>query len=106
MEDLRRKKRVDENGEWEFECIECLKWLPKKNFSGCVEYIDPYGNCIMCRSCISRKSQHKRVDNEKKLVMEILIGMDYDLDSTKSVHQQFIERITEKYGYTNNNRTR
>jgi len=84
-----RRKRIDFNGEWEYECASCKLWLPKNKFKGCVDKIDAYGNCLSCRSCISREANKTKLTNEQKEVNEILISMGYDLDSDIPVHIQF-----------------
>ena len=60
---LIRRKRVDEYGEWEFECRYCDRWLPKTKFRGCVDYIDAYGNCLMCMNCRASKGQQTQKEN-------------------------------------------
>jgi hypothetical protein len=74
---LVRRKRVDPNGEWEYECHNCELWLPKGRFRGCVNYIDAYGNCLMCSSCRSKISRQKAVVSEKEEVERILVGIGF-----------------------------
>lgn len=94
---LVRRKRVNEFGEWEFECSECLLWLSKNRFRGCVQYIDAYGNCLMCSSCRGKKSQQKKLDEDKEEVKRMLRVMGYDPDSEIPVWQQFHDRHGLKY---------
>jgi S-adenosylmethionine hydrolase len=90
--DLIRRKRVNEFGEWEYECRYCDNWLPKNKFRGCVEYIDAYGNCLMCSSCRAKKSQETRVENNEDLVKQVLTLMGYDTSSKTPVWKQFYEK--------------
>ena len=80
---LVRRKRVDPNGEWEYECHTCELWLPKNKFRGCVNYIDAYGNCLMCSSCRSKMAHKKMEDNDRDAVNRILtiIGFNKYKDS-------------------------
>lgn len=97
MELIVRRKRVNEFGEWEFECAECLLWLPKKRFRGCVQYIDGFGNCLLCSSCRGRKSQEKRADEDMEEVKRMLRIMGYDPDAEKPVWQQFHDKHNLPY---------
>jgi len=97
MEDKRRK-RVNEDGNWEYECNSCERWLEKDKFKGCVDKIDAYGNCLMCRSCISKKGNKKRIDNVKDEVDELFIRMGYNPYSDVPIYKQVEERIKKKYG--------
>jgi hypothetical protein len=74
---LVRRKRVNPDGEWEYECRECELWLPKNKFRGCVNYIDAYGNCLMCSSCRSKLSHQKALDNEKEGMKELLTKIGF-----------------------------
>lgn len=67
-----RRKRIDENGEWEYECNSCELWLPKQKFRGCVRYIDPYGNCLICSSCRAKHSKQKQMDDDEQSAKEVL----------------------------------
>lgn len=69
---LIRRKRVNELGEWEYECSECLDWLEKSKFRGCVNYVDAYGNCLMCSSCRAKLSRQTGKENDLKIVRELL----------------------------------
>jgi len=75
-----RRKRVDENGEWEYECSSCEIWLPQKKFRGCVKYVDAYGNCLICSSCRAKHSKRKQMDDDEqnaKLVLQLIGFYDY-----------------------------
>jgi hypothetical protein len=88
-----RRKQVNELGEWEFECVDCERWLPQRKFKGCVEKVDAYGNCLICVSCRVKNSNNRRVDGFTAHKNEILIGLGYDPYNTeKPVWQQFNER--------------
>jgi hypothetical protein len=70
-----RRKRVDTNGEWEYECSSCENWLPQQKFRGCVNYVDAYGNCLVCSSCRAKHSKKKQMDDDElnaKLVLEMI----------------------------------
>ena len=97
MEDIRRR-RINELGEWEYECSSCLLWLDKSKFKGCVDKIDAYGNCLMCRSCIGKKAMVKRTDNVKQEVNEVFIRMGYNPYSDIPIYKQVEERFKKKYG--------
>jgi len=97
MEDTRRR-RINEDGEWEYECSSCERWLMKSKFKGCVEKIDAYGNCLMCRSCISKRANLKKMDGIKEEVNELFIRMGYNPYSDIPIYKQFENRIKEKYG--------
>ena len=102
MEDTRRR-RINEEGEWEYECISCKLWFDKSKFWGCVNKIDAYGNCLTCRSCISKGANQKRISNEQDEVNMIFIKMGYNPYSDIPIHKQVEERHRKKYGrYFNN----
>jgi len=95
--ELVRRKRVNEDGDWEYECSVCKNWLPKPRFRGCKNYVDAYGNCLMCSSCRGRLSQETRLENYDELCNDILIACGYDPSSEKPVWQQFHDRHNLKY---------
>jgi hypothetical protein len=67
-----RRKRVDEQGDWEYECNSCENWLPQQKFRGCVKYIDAYGNCLICSSCRAKHSKHKQMEDDELSAKELL----------------------------------
>lgn len=76
-----RRKRIDEVGEWEYECSSCELWLPKEKFRGCVKFVDAYGNCLICSSCRAKHSKKKQMDddaNNAKLVLEMIGFFRYE----------------------------
>lgn len=89
---LIRRKRVDEYGDWEYECRYCERWLPKSKFRGCVDYIDAYGNCLMCSSCKATKGQITQKQNIQVELRKLLTSLEYDMDSDISIHHQFCLR--------------
>lgn len=89
---LVRRKRVDSFGEWEYECVYCDKWLRKNKFRGCVDYIDAYGNCLMCSSCRASKAQITQKENMRAEVDYMLKQLGYDLSGEIPVHIQFLMR--------------
>ena len=89
---LIRRKRVDEDGNWQYECVYCEKWLPKTKFRGCVDYTDAYGNCLMCMNCRASKGQETQRKNTARVVNEILTYMGYDLSGEVPVWIQFHQR--------------
>lgn len=90
-----RRKRVNDFGEWEHECVDCDRWLPKSKFSGCVEKIDAYGNCLVCASCRQKNSNKKRELTIKKQTEEFLLSIGYDSKLEKPIWQQF----NDKHGF-------
>ena len=92
---LVRRKRVNFAGEWEYECSVCENWLDKSRFSGCSNYVDAYGNCLMCISCRSKKAQQKKKTGEEQVVNEILeaIGF-YEYPNAES----WYEAMRKKHG--------
>lgn len=86
---LIRRKRVDAEGYWEYECRYCSLWLPKSKFRGCIDYIDAYGNCLMCASCRAKKSQITQKENYKKELDKIMIILGFDPYSDIPVFKQF-----------------
>lgn len=89
---LVRRKRVDSFGEWEYECVYCDRWLPKNKFRGCIDYIDAYGNCLMCSSCRASKAQITQKENMRTEVDYMLKQLGYDLSGEIPVHIQFLMR--------------
>jgi len=87
-----RRKRIDEYGEWEYECGNCMLWMPKSKFRGCLRYIDAYGNCLMCSSCRAKKAHATREGIVEKAINEVLQDMGYDPTSKTPVWQQFNKR--------------
>jgi len=94
---LVRRKRVNDYGEWEHECVECELWLPPKRFSGCVEKIDAYGNCLVCSSCRQKLANKKREKTLMKQREDVLTALGFDVNSTKPVWQQFNDKHGFKY---------
>lgn len=76
-DDLVRRKRVNGEGEWEYECRSCELWLPKEEFRGCKNLVDAYGNCLMCKKCIGRKIQKSRMDNESEAAAVVLEAIGF-----------------------------
>ncbi len=79
-----RRKRVGEDGEWEYECVRCERWLEKPKFRGCVQYTDPYGNCLICSSCRAKQTRQTQKENEQESIKHILtlIGF-YEYESAE-----------------------
>jgi len=92
---LIRRKQMNYEGEWEYECSVCNDWLPKSKFRGCKNYVDAYGNCLMCSSCRSKLSHQRAVDNERQEVVRILTLLGfYSFPSQK----EYMEHLEKKYG--------
>lgn len=92
---LVRRKRIDENGDWEYECRECDDWLPKERFRGCKTYVDAYGNCLMCSSCRSKKANLKKLQTEEDWKNHILTTLGFfDFPDSES----FMEHLRKKHG--------
>jgi hypothetical protein len=89
---LIRRKRIDYNGEWEYECNVCNEWRPKNKFRGCLTYIDAYGNCLMCSSCRQLRAQQTKELNELKAVNAVLVALGYNPSSKTPVWKQFNKR--------------
>lgn len=87
-----RRKKVDENGEWVYECTDCERWLPKFKFRGCTTFVDAYGNCLICSSCRASKAQKQKFQDEYEEIKSWMRIMGYDPDSDKPVWQQFHDR--------------
>jgi hypothetical protein len=93
-DDLVRRKRVDTNGEWEYECRQCDKWLPKEKFRGCREYIDAYGNCLMCSQCRAQMARNTKSNNEQHYKEIILNALGfYDFKNS----DEFMEHLMKKH---------
>ena len=86
---LIRRKRVDELGEWQYECRYCNLWHPKSRFRGCVDFIDAYGNCLMCSSCKSKKAQSTQKENLYRQLNTLMKDIGYDVDSDIPIYKQF-----------------
>jgi S-adenosylmethionine hydrolase len=70
-----KRKRVGEQGDWEYECTCCERWLEKARFRGCVNFVDAYGNCLICTSCRSKNTKQKQMEEDKanaKKLLEII----------------------------------
>lgn len=87
-----RRKQINEFGEWEHECVDCELWLPKRRFSGCVEKIDAYGNCLVCSSCRQKNSNKKRKITIENYNNDFLTKLGFDVNSVKPVWQQFYDK--------------
>jgi hypothetical protein len=86
---LIRRKRIDANGDWEYECRSCELWLLKSKFRGCVEYIDAYGNCLMCSSCRVAKGQIHHKESMRKELNIMLNNLGYDTSGEVPIYIQF-----------------
>lgn len=74
---LVRRKRVNFDGEWEYECVVCENWLDKVSFGGCNKDVDAYGNCLMCKDCRYKKATKKKKNTEQQAVSEILEAVGF-----------------------------
>ena len=89
---LIRRKRVDENGYWQDVCRSCGFWLYKNKFRGCIDYIDAYGNCLMCSSCRASKAQTTLKNNMRQEANNLYRAMGYDPSSEIPIHIQFLTK--------------
>jgi hypothetical protein len=98
MDNLSRRRRVNDEGEWEYECPECSLWLPKTRFKGCVDKIDAFGNCLICVSCRVKNANKKRLNTLDDGCIELLEALGYNTSSKIPVWKQFNKRhgIKEK----------
>lgn len=92
---LIRRKQMNYEGEWEYECNVCELWLPKLKFRGCKNYVDAYGNCLMCSSCRSKISHKKAMDNERVEVERVLTALGFYNFPTQ---EDYMNHIMIKYG--------
>jgi len=91
---LIRRKQMNSEGEWEYECSVCKNWLPKLKFRGCKTYVDAYGNCLMCSSCRSKLARQKGEDNTREEVDKILTKLGfYEFPNQEA----YMEHIMKKY---------
>jgi hypothetical protein len=93
---LQRRKRVNWEGEWEYECVVCEEWLDKERFGGCSKDVDAYGNCLMCKKCRYKKSSSKKLATEEQGVKAVLqaIGF-YNYPDAES----WYKAMKKKHGY-------
>jgi len=89
---LVRRKRVNEYGDWEYECRYCDSWLPKLKFRGCIDYIDAYGNCLMCNSCKTKKAQTTLRDNQKEELDRVMHVLGFQPNSDIPIYKQFHQK--------------
>jgi hypothetical protein len=89
---LVRRKRVNEYGEWEYECKYCNNWLLKFKFRGCIDYIDAYGNCLMCNSCKTKRGQQTQKANQKVELKRVFDIMGFDTESDVPIYKQFHQK--------------
>lgn len=93
---LQRRKRVNWEGEWEYECVVCEEWLDKERFGGCSKDIDAYGNCLMCKECRYKKASKKKMDTERQGVEAVLEAVGfYNYPNATS----WYEAMKKKHGY-------
>ena len=95
MEQEIKRRRIDEDGEWEYECSHCNNWLPKKKYRGCKHYVDAWGNCRVCSSCRMALGHLNRIQNEREIVDEILEGIGFTKYKDSS---EWLEAMKLKYG--------
>lgn len=67
-----KRKRVGALGEWEYECTCCERWLDKARFRGCVNFVDAYGNCVICTSCRSKQTKQRQMATDEQNAKHIL----------------------------------
>jgi hypothetical protein len=93
---LQRRKRVNFDGEWEYECVVCEEWLDKEVFGGCSKDVDAYGNCLMCKTCRYKKANKKKMTTEQDAVRNLLeaIGF-YDYPNA----EEWYKAVRKKHGY-------
>jgi hypothetical protein len=72
-----RRKRVGEEGEWEFECSGCDEWFEKEKFRGCKTYTDPYGNCLLCSSCRAKQTRRVQKVSDEESAKELLTNIGF-----------------------------
>lgn len=98
MDSSTRYRRVNEEGEWEYLCPSCDDWKPKERFRGCVDKVDGFGNCKICRSCISIKANKTRLGNVEDDVKIIMIKLGYEVDNPDNpIWVQFHKRHNLPY---------
>lgn len=98
MDSSTRYRRVNEEGEWEYLCPKCEEWKVKERFKGCVESVDGFGNCKICRSCISVKANVARHNSTQEGVDYILSKMGYEVGNPDNpVWVQFHNRYKFRY---------
>jgi hypothetical protein len=94
-DDQTRVRRVNYEGEWEYECIECKEWHPKEKFGGCKTYVDGFGNCLMCLSCrasINSRGIKQREMERAKEISKIFGVYDYPTP------EDWLEAMAKKHG--------
>ncbi len=121
-----RKRILGNEGEWLYTCRECKNWFPAEQLGS--NKALPYGVASICKPCNKKYRQtynDKReskipkrynkefgtrfIENIGKVVMfQYLSDEDYDetlefferigYDKSKSIHEQFINKIEDKYG--------
>jgi hypothetical protein len=90
-----RNRRIDQEGEWEYECVRCFEWKSKAAMGGCITHADGFGNCLMCLSCRQSIVQQRIKGDEKLAAKKILqdIGF-YNYPNSDA----WYEAMKEKYG--------
>lgn len=72
-----RNRRIDEQGEWEYECVRCKEWKSKSGMGGCKTHIDGFGNCLVCLSCRQSVAQQGIKQKEKEIAKQILTNIGF-----------------------------
>ena len=95
---LVRHRRVNEDGDWEYECVKCLDWKPKSKFKGCVDKVDGFGNCHICRNCISVIANQTKRDINKQDVDRVMKLLGYEVNNPDNpVRVQFHKKYNLPY---------
>lgn len=98
MDNSKRQRRINEDGDWEYLCVNCENWKPKERFKGCVDKVDGFGNCYMCKSCIASKGNENK-NNRDKMELDIaMMKLGYEVGNPDNpVWVQFHKRHNLPY---------
>lgn len=100
-----RRKRVNDDGEWEYECSGCGVWNEKIKFRGCVRFTDPYGNCMLCSSCRAKQTKSSQKLSDEVAAQHILkmIGF-YNYESSDDWYKAKLQENKRDQPDRKNNR--
>lgn len=83
--------------EWGYRCSRCQTYLPQDHFHR-DKSKPPFYIAYTCKECRKNSDDHKPIlyQSDIDAGLQVLSRLGYDLE--KDIHQQFLEKIKDKYG--------
>ena len=83
--------------EWGYRCSRCENYLPEDHFHK-DKSKPPFYIAYTCKQCRKNSDNHKPIlyQSDIDAGLQILTRLGYDIEG--DIHQQFLQKIKDKYG--------